>query len=76
MGTLGDQPDQDVDVLGVVGATLILETNLINIDLIESTCHYHLRHLVRDEVVGKRLHANLKWHVKSRACDLQLAGLQ
>ena len=52
------------------------KTNLVNLDLIESTCRYHLRHLVRDEVVGKRLHASLKWHVKSRACEPQLAGLQ
>ena len=35
VGTLEDQPDQDVDVLGVVGATLISGTDLVNIDLVD-----------------------------------------
>ena len=41
---LEDQLNQDVDVLGVVGARLIRETNLINIVLVESSCRCHMRH--------------------------------
>ena len=35
METLEDQPDQDVDILGVADATLVPETDMINIDFIE-----------------------------------------
>ena len=36
MGTLEDQPDQDADVLGIAAATLIIETDIIKIGIIES----------------------------------------
>ena len=82
MKTLEDQPAQNVDILGVADATLVLETDIINIDIIEvdlieidmqfSACATSCM----TNLVGQRLRADLKWHLKSRACDLQLAELQ